>query len=250
MSVSILESHAARSASACALQLRDLKGLNLLQHLSIEFISNSDDVRLEDQGTFRGMTKMRTLHVECYGPTVHLPTDMEAMQRLEIVHLEFCVVPKWIFQLQNLMELSLVPNSSSAEFRGFEKIPNLKKLHLERNWNRDFKEFPNEFGEAGTFPKLEELVIDMFGYLKSIPSFHEDAMPKLKCLRIWSRRSLENMPEGLTKLRNLKEVEVNMKVDDVEDYERKKRHYWQGLKDRQIKLKGEVWDGPNKLRLV
>jgi hypothetical protein len=245
------------ATSANALQLRDLKGLTLLQHLSLTFngeSNHSGDHQLEDEGTFRGMTKMRTLYVYNAGSSVglHLPTDMEAMGRLEIVYLYWCVVPKWIFHLQNLMELILVgpENSSSADFTGLEKIPNLKKLHLKSNRNRDFIEFPDEFGEPGAFLKLEELVIVGFWHLKNIPSFHEDAMPKLKCLRILGK-SLENMPEGLTKLKSLKEVEVEMWVDAVENLVYKKRHCWQSFKDRQIKIKVEIIDlQRNRSRLM
>jgi hypothetical protein len=113
------------------------------------------------------------------------------------------------------------------------------------NWNPDFIEFPNEFGEAGAFLKLEELVIVEFWYLKSIPSFHEDAMPRLRCLRMERCGRVENMPEGLTKLKNLKEVEVRMLVDSLENFEYGKRHCWQSLKDRQIKIKVEVYDRIN-----
>lgn len=243
------------SASASALQVRDLKGLTHLRHLSIVFLSSNDDVTMEDEGTFRGMTKMLTLSVRSGSfAGLHLPTDMEAMQRLEILHLHNCFVPKWIFKLQNLMELSLTGplDRSSADLRGLENIPNLKKLSLVYNSKRDFIEFPNEFGEAGAFPKLEELLIDWFGCLKSIPSFHEDAMRKLKCLRIIRCWPLENMPEGLMKLRNLEEVEVQMLVNDVEGFEYTKSHCWQSFKDCQIKIKVEVcdWQGGNRLRVV
>jgi hypothetical protein len=53
------------------------------------------------------------------------------------------------------------------------------------------------------------------------------------------------MPEGLTKLKNLKEVEVQMRVDSLENFEYGKRHCWQSLKDRQIKIKVEVYDRIN-----
>jgi len=241
------------AASANALQLRDLKGLTLLQHLSLDIESNQyrPHHQVEDEGTFRDMTKMRTLYVQYYsGGSLHLPTDMEAMKRLEIVHLHQCAVPKWIFQLQYLMELTLT--NCSADFRGLEKIPNLKKLHLDGHMNLDFIELPNEFGERGAFLKLEELVIHYFKHLKSIPSFHEDAMPRLRCLRMekcW--KLVENMPEGLTKLKNLKEVEVEMRVDSLENFEYGKRHCWQSLKDRQIKIKVEVYaDSYRRLRVM
>lgn len=244
------------TASANALQLRDLKGLTHLQHLSLTLDTATYEYRMEDEGTFRGMTKMRTLNVLCRGEVLHLPNDMEAMERLEIVHLEFCVVPKWISQLQNLMELRLVGpfNSSSADLTGLEKIPHLKKLHLDGNATSKLTEFPNEFGEAGAFLRLEELLIHRFRYLKKIPSFQEDAMPMLKCVRIKDCCPLENVPEGLTKLKNLKEVEVEMLVDDVENFEYDKRHCWQTFKDQQIKIKVEIsnrsYSHPRSRRLL
>lgn len=161
----------------------------LLQHLSLQLDSlNAVDLQLEGDEIFRGMTKMRTLYLSNHSinAALHLPTDMETMERLEILHLSKCVVPKWIFQLQNLMELKLeeLGNSSVADLTGLQRIPNLKKLHLGRNTNPNFNEFPSEFGKPGAFLNLEELVIVNFKHLKSIRLFHEDAMSKLKCLRI------------------------------------------------------------------
>jgi Leucine-rich repeat (LRR) protein len=242
------------AASAKALQLRDLKGLTLLQHLSLMIESNqSGDHQVEDEGTFRGMIKMRTLYVQYHGSGVryrgsvgslYLPTDMEAMERLEIVDLCQCAVPKWIFQLQNLMELTLqeLGNCSSADLTGLEKIPNLKKLHLGDNWNPHFIGFPNEFGEAGAFPKLEELVIEYFKHLKSIPSFHEDAMPRLRYLRMdecenMSENMYENIPEGLTKLKNLKEVELIYYGDGPRN---SWEYSWENSWGRQIKIREEA----------
>jgi len=213
-------------AGVNALQLRDLKRLTRLQHLSLRF---DGDHQLEDEGTFRAMTEMRTLYVGFRDSFVGL-------------HLDWCV-----------LELTLKgpSNSSSADFRGLEKIPNLKKLHLE--CNRKLVEFPNEFGERGAFLKLEELVIQDFEHLKSIPSFHEDAMPKLRCLKIKGCKPLKNMPEGLTKLKNLKEIEVEMvEVEfEMEDYSGENCAYqkwncWQSLRDRQIKIKVEVSENMSK----
>lgn len=173
------------ATTANAFQLRDLKRLTLLQHLSLQFDSlNAVDLQLVDDEVFRGMTKMRTLYVSNHGmnAALHLPTDMVTMERLEILHLSNCVVPKWIFQLQNLMELTLeeLGNCSVADLTGLERIPNLKKLHLGSNTNPNFNEFPSEFGKPGAFLNLEELVIVKFMHLKSIP-WCMDAMSKLKC---------------------------------------------------------------------
>ena len=75
-------------------------------------------------------------------------------------------------------------------------------------------------------------------------------MPRLRCLRISRCELMENMPEGLTKLKNLKEVEVQMEVDSVENFSYGKRHCWQSLKDRQIKIKVEVYDNDGSLRVT
>lgn len=116
---------ASPSASANALKLRDLKE-------SILFDG--------------GMTKMSALYVYGDGGAL-LPKDMEAME-----HLSQCLVPKWFFQLQNLMELTLTggTDSSNAHFTS------LKSLHLYRNENQNFTEFPNDSRELWAFLKLEE----------------------------------------------------------------------------------------------
>jgi hypothetical protein len=116
---------------------------------------------------------MWTLYVHHSGSSLalHLPTDMEAMKRFQIVHIFGCVVPKGIIPFQNLMELTIdgLQNSSSADLIGLENIPNLKKMHLMHNTNLNFIEFPNEFGKPRAFPKLEELSKASFVYLRNIP---------------------------------------------------------------------------------
>jgi hypothetical protein len=77
-------------------------------------------------------------------------------------------------------------------------------------------------------------------------------------LKITECQPLENMPEGLMKLKNLKEVEVKMRIDSQKNFEYEKRdcwkgHIWQSFKDRQIKIKMEVSDrigNDNTLRLM
>ena len=71
-------------------------------------------VHLED-GTFGAMTEMRDLSFKYIDPCslLRLPKDIGVMKRLEILHLGGCEVPKWIFHLQNLMELKLVGDNDS-----------------------------------------------------------------------------------------------------------------------------------------
>lgn len=84
---------------------------------------------------------------------LHLPKEMEVMQGLEIVHVGRCLVPKWIFEFQNLMELELYGNNISSvdDYTGLARIPHLRKLVLAKN-NKCI-EFPKEFGKPMAFPK-------------------------------------------------------------------------------------------------
>jgi hypothetical protein len=228
-----------------ALKFTDLKGLRLLQHLSLRIAkvddalsSSSNGIQLEE-GIFGGMTKMRSLDLRNDDETrfLHLPKDMEVMQGLEIVRLSRCVVPKWIFELQNLMKLVLgVAHSCNAEdYGGLARIPHLKKIVL---WGNDeCIEFPKEFGEPMAFPKLEWLEVNRFNCLEKFPSLPENAMPMLKHLEFYYCNRLKNMPEGLERLQSLQEVGVWITLDDPREAEDlRNAHCWQILKDRQIKI--------------
>jgi hypothetical protein len=168
-------------APNAALQWTDLKGLTRLQDLSITVTidvqsssSESEGEGIDLEGTFGGMTNMRSLS---FGNTksscglLCLPKDMEQMERLEIVRLSNCSVPKWIFELENLMVLVLDGDNSSVEYRGLQKIPNLKKLRLSNN--KECVGFPVEFGEPRAFPKLEMLTIKHFNCLEK---FHHSSI--------------------------------------------------------------------------
>jgi len=189
-------------ANVKALQLRDLRELTVLQRLSLTLDSPSSQgiIQLED-GIFVGMTKMRAFSFKYINSLndaglLRLPTDVKVMKRLEIIHLNGCVVDKWIFQFQNLMELELNgDNGSTADYRGLEKIPNLQKLTL--SVNQKCLEFPMEFGEPGAFPKLEKLIIKGFNCLEYFPSLQDGAMPMLKCLQMKYCTQFKDVTEAL-----------------------------------------------------
>lgn len=198
-----------KAANANALQLRHLKDLNLLQHLSLQVIDDDHDATLPEsviqleENIFQDMTKMRTLEFFNHGSCLFdLPKDMAVMERLEIVHLYRCVLPKWIFQLKNLRELKSSTDQSS-DYKGLERIPNLTMLDLAIN--EKCVEFPKEFGKAGAFPKLQKFSIKSFNGLKIFPPLDDHAMPNLKYLRIEGCEGLECRPERFQRLENIEE---------------------------------------------
>lgn len=234
--------------TANVLQLADLKKLTLLQHLSLTIDTPSSQeikdpspsqaseappssqaiIELEE-GTFAGMKKLRTLSLRSISSRLLcLPRDIESIaQGLERVRLHNCLVPRWIFDLQSVMVLVLDGNVPGADYKGLEKIPSLRKLRLSKN--KDCVELPGEFGLPNAFPNLEKLVIENFKSLREFPLLKDDAMPRLKYLRIKKCEQVINMPVGLEKLKSLKEVEV-----EEEDF---RKFHWTILRKRQVKIK-------------
>lgn len=190
-----------------ALQWTDLKGLTRLQHLSLTLDAQSSS-QGELKGTLVGMTKMRTLSIKNISSShlVHLPEDMESMQRLEIIRLRKCAVPKWVFQLENIVYLLLEDDNSSTEYEGLQIIPNLEELRLSRN--NKCSHFPRGFGERMAFSKLKTLIIEDFSSLESFPSLENGAMPMLKHLRMKNCNRLKQMPEALQHMTSLEEIGV------------------------------------------
>lgn len=226
-----------KATNAKALQLKDMKGMTLLRQLTliIDASSSEGTVQLEE-GTFGGMTKMRDLSFKYINSCslLHLPKDILVMQRLEILHLGGCVVPKWIFQLQNLMELKLLGDNDSADYKGLERIPNLRKLQL--SGKEKCVEFPLEFGERGAFPKLVKFILEDFTSLENFPSLQDEAMPMLRHLEMKNCRELKDMSEALERLSsNLKNIEVKC-CPRWEDSLWKGERTWHLLKDHTIKL--------------
>lgn len=97
-------------------------------------------------------------------------------------------------------------NISGAEYKGLEKIPNLKKLRLAGN--KDCEEFPEEFGNATAFPNLKKLVIEDFNRLKQFPDLQGNAMLNLQYLRIKKCNHAIKLLQGFDKLKHLNEIEV------------------------------------------
>lgn len=192
------------TAATAPLQWADLKRLTRLQSLSVAIDAQSSsssksqgEGRIDLEGTFGGLTNMRTL---CFRNSnsacglLHLPEDTQRMEGLEIVRLCNCAVPTWMFRLQNLMVLVIEGDNSSEEYKDLQKIPNLKKLHLSHN--KKCREFP-EFEESEPFPKLEKLMIEDFKYLEKLPNIRKGVMPMLKHLLIKNCNQMEKMAQEL-----------------------------------------------------
>ncbi|GLJ39089.1 hypothetical protein SUGI_0796950 [Cryptomeria japonica] len=189
--------------AANALQLMGLKGLTLLQQLSIIF-SGSQGLIKE---VFGEMTQMRKLFFQNSDDhaLLLLPQEMSSMRRLEILHLHNCVMPAWISKLYNLMVL-VMKGDHSANYLPLQKVPNLQRLTLLQNSN--CTQFPVEFGMPPSFPKLESLIIQDFSVLESFHSLEVDSMPKLKYFHLQNCSRLKGLPQGLDKLESLQELKV------------------------------------------
>lgn len=189
--------HESSTATTPDLKWTDLRGLIRLQSLSVTLIDPQSPSASASQspgsegcngleGTFGGLTDMRTLcfrnPINSDGRLRDLPGDTQRMERLEKVHLCNCRVPTWMSHLQNLMVLVIEGDNDSAEYKGLQKIPNLRKLHLSHNKNKNCREFPKEFEEPGAFPNLEKIMIEDFISLENFPSLEKEAMPKLNRL--------------------------------------------------------------------
>lgn len=272
-----------KAASPGTLKWTDLKCLKLLENLSITFSISQASLESESEseqgvhindGTFGVMTKMRTLFLEMNihdggdnSCLLHLPNDMKQMEHLEHLHLRNCVMSNWIIRLQNLMVLVLDgDNSSGADYKGIEEIPNLVELSISHN--KRCIEFPEEFGKSGAFSKLNKLSIEDFELFVSFPSFEEGAMPMLKHLRVKNCNRLKDIPEqgssemlgassilkyfrlkdcselkyipeppgSLDRLASLEEVEI-ARCQNWEEGIRNRGSRWQTMKDRGIKIK-------------
>ncbi|GLJ24213.1 hypothetical protein SUGI_0461680 [Cryptomeria japonica] len=225
-----------RGNATNALQLRDLKELTLLQHLSIAFSgrSNCQDITV---GIFGGMEDMRKLFFENYDEDylVQLPEDMSGMRRLEILHLHNCVVPSWISQLHNLM-LLLLKGDYSDSYQDLQTIPNLRRLILIQN--KQCIDFPTDFGYPLSFPKLEALVIEDFCQLQRFPSLADNAMPMLQHFRLVNCRRLERIPQGLDRLNSLEKLQV-IGCERCRNDLQENGHYGQIFKRRNVQVKCE-----------
>lgn len=162
------------------------------------------------------------------------------MKRVEVVRLRRCAVPKWIFQRENLIELELEADNSSSgyDYRGLERIPNMRKLRLYRN--EKCSELPQEFGQPTAFPKLQRLMIEDFKSLTTFPLLQDNAMPMLQFFGIKDCCKLTNMPQGLERLSSIEEIDLGT-VDRIQ-YSKYLRHghSLQNLLDRRIKLKIDI----------
>lgn len=180
-----VEFRSENAANTNALKLKDLKGLTLLKQLSLNVDpqeSTANSLEEDWAEIWGGMTKMRNLSIRNsnFEILLKLPEDMNVMDSLEILRLYKCVVPGWMFELQNLMELELHGQCKKEDYKGLQNLHNLRKLHLSHF--TDLSDlFPEEFGQAAAFPKLVELILE-WSDLREFPLLKTDAMPKLKRL--------------------------------------------------------------------
>lgn len=233
----------------------DFSDLSNLQHLSITFNRDSISKEFYWPWTLGAMRKMRILSLqyddslqgplrresddrcETFGDRCPVPRGVEWMEHLEILRLSKCRLlvprPDWMFQLHNLMVLVLHGDDSSSadDYKGLEKIVNLRKLRLCSN--EKCRSFPAEFGEPHAFPKLKNLIIEDFYCLENLPTLQDKAMPTLMHLEIKNCMRLKHIPEGLENLKSLEELELDKRLEE----NLLSGNSWQTLNTRKIKIK-------------
>ncbi|GLJ15336.1 hypothetical protein SUGI_0251500 [Cryptomeria japonica] len=195
-----------------SLKLTHLKGLTLLQQLSVAIgpaveLPNNIFGEMEDMRKFFFDNRDQNSRVE-------LPEDMAVMKRLVILHLRNCVLPAWISHLNNLT-LLLLERDHSENYEALQTIPNLRRLILMQN-NKciDFTpesetiDFAPESGNSVSFPNLEKLIIEEFSQLQKFPVLGDKAMPKLQYFRLVNCNQLKGLPQGLDLLNSLQVLQV------------------------------------------
>ncbi|GLJ19703.1 hypothetical protein SUGI_0357000 [Cryptomeria japonica] len=132
-----------------------------------------------------------------------LPEKMNAMKGLQQLSLWYFSVPSWVCGMENLTDLFL---NSCSDYSSLQKMPSLRLLTLKND--SKCRELPKEFGESGGFPKLANMQIQDFPLLEELPALEEGAMQVLELLIIDNCPRVKRVPEGLERLRRLKNIDV------------------------------------------
>ncbi|XP_057873853.2 disease resistance protein RPM1 [Cryptomeria japonica] len=184
------------------LKLDDAVKLTHLQELSLQ-LKHENELKSIEDGILRQLVEIRHLSIASRLSTEsHLPENITALQDLETLNVKKFVVPSWVSILINLRQLILF-YCICSDYPALETMPNLVELKIYGNTN--CRELPKAFVKSSGFPKLRFLLIEDFPLLEELPDLEDGAMAVLEKFRLRECPKLKKVPEGLERLRRLKE---------------------------------------------
>jgi Leucine-rich repeat (LRR) protein len=124
-----------------------------------------------------------------------------AVRRFSFVKMNISRIPPEIFELENLEELDLSKNKIKKIPPEIKHLKKLKILNLSKN---QLEELPAELGELEQLEKLDVSRNNIYKLPETIGN-----CSALEILLAWDT-NLTGLPETLTKLKNLKEIDLRV----------------------------------------
>lgn len=186
--------------------VRALTGLKNLTELHLYMFFKFEDNGI--MGTIMSSwVQMRHLYLH-YNHMIpsksNLPEGMQNMANLQTLVLydyRGTKLPNWICKFQQLERLELDSCENVKELPPLEDLPCLKFLKL-----RKYSSVRNLEIRSRGFPKLEMLHLSDMPKMRSIDVLVEEALPKLRVLKIKKCPLLRKLPKGLEKLPDFKAI--------------------------------------------
>ncbi|GLJ27014.1 hypothetical protein SUGI_0529430 [Cryptomeria japonica] len=185
------------------ISISDLGTLNQLKRFGLR--NNGEIIR---EGTLGRMKQMEYLRLALTGME-RLPHDMTAMSKLRKLCLEcpkLLEIQNSFCEFQHLSYIKLVNCLILERLPALHKLPSLKQLIIKNCPN--IEKFPEEFGKAGGFPKLEVFSVVKLRMLEQLPLLQEGALPSLRILTMMKCEALQRLPQCYWNLKIIEKVRV------------------------------------------
>ncbi|GLJ19482.1 hypothetical protein SUGI_0351760 [Cryptomeria japonica] len=207
------------------LKLEDVAKFTRLQELSL-IVKHDKELKSVEDGILGQLLKLRHLSIASnFSRELHLPQNISALNDLQTLSVQNFAFPSWVCTLTNLRQLILL-SCVCSDYPALEAMPNLIELRL--YGNESCREVPKAFGRSSGFSKLRLLEILDFPLLEELPDLEDGAMAVLKIFGLIGCPRVKKVPEGLDRLRGLKELSYGFSGTD---------QFRDGLSEG-----GEVWN--------